>query len=220
MIKAVILDLDDTLFMSFESAFIVVNMIIREMGSAPITRAALAEHWGAPVHQASKRWGMEADPAEFAEKFIAHFPTAVKDGVFDVLTPENMTALKTLKKTDKLLFVVTSRVQGELSHLLDPRHELAGIINKFYYKDNMKFHKPDPMAFRHIEDEYSLSPQECVYVGDSLGDAAAATGAGLHFIASLESGLKTKEDFAEYAVDAFIHKFPEVVDAVLTIEAS
>jgi phosphoglycolate phosphatase len=124
MIKAVILDLDDTLFMSFESAFIVVNMILREMSSKPIAREALAAHWGTPVHKASQLWGMEADPAEFAERFVKHFPIAVADGVFDILTPENLNTLHTLRDKGMRLFVLTSRVQGELAHLLDPSHEL------------------------------------------------------------------------------------------------
>jgi phosphoglycolate phosphatase len=84
----------------------------------------------------------------------------------------------------------------------------------------MKYHKPDPRAFDSLLEENSLEAQECVYVGDSLGDAAAAKGAKLHFIASLESGLKSREDFSGYPVDAFIGSFPELAHAVHTLESS
>lgn len=218
MIKAVILDLDDTLFMSFDSAYIVVNMILREMDAKPLSRKTLAQHWGKPVHQASKDWNLSVPAEEFAERFVAHFPRAVSDGVFDILTPDNLKTLHELKSSGKMLFVLTSRVQGELAHLLDPGHELAEVIDTFYYKDNMKFHKPDPRAFGHIEKDHSLKPSECVYVGDSPGDAAAATGAGLSFIASLESGLRTRSNFDDYPVAAYITEFPQLVSAVKQLD--
>lgn len=57
-----------------------------------------------------------------------------------------------------------------------------------------------------------------MYVGDAISDAIASKGAGLHFIASLESGLRTRKDFADYNVDVFIDTFSEVVAAVSEIE--
>jgi phosphoglycolate phosphatase len=218
MIKAVILDLDDTLFMSFDAAFVVVNMILREMDAQPLARETLAKHWGKPVHQAAKDWNLSVNPAVFATRFVAHFPAAVQDGVFDILTPQNLAALRELQKSGKMLFVLTSRVQGELAHLLDPRHELSALIKKFYYKDTMRYHKPDPRAFKLIEEEQHIAPDECVYVGDSIGDAVAATGAGLHFVACLESGLHTKNDFKPHPVSAFINSFHKIVDVVIQLD--
>jgi phosphoglycolate phosphatase len=63
-------------------------------------------------------------------------------------------------------------------------------------------------------EKYHLSPDQAVYIGDSLGDAKSAKGAGLHFIASLESGLRTEEDFSSIPVDHFIKKFPEIVKII------
>ena len=57
-----------------------------------------------------------------------------------------------------------------------------------------------------------------MYIGDSPGDAAASNQAGLSFIASLESGIRQREDFAGYNVAAFIYRFPDVVDAVLSLD--
>jgi phosphoglycolate phosphatase-like HAD superfamily hydrolase len=52
---------------------------------------------------------------------------------------------------------------------------------------------------------------ECVYVGDAVTDAIAANGAGMHFIAVLESGLRQKEDFKKVRVDFFAKKFSDTV---------
>lgn len=88
-----------------------------------------------------------------------------------------------------------------------------------YYKENMQYHKPDPRAFAHIEELHGLKPEECVYVGDQPGDAAAAKGAGLFFIANLEEGIRTREDFTEFAVDDFVDTFAGVPTAISQLNA-
>lgn len=57
-----------------------------------------------------------------------------------------------------------------------------------------------------------------MYVGDSPSDAQASNKAGLRFVASLESGIRQRQDFDDYRVDAFINRFPDVVGAMLQIE--
>ncbi|MFV1872724.1 MAG: HAD family hydrolase [Oleiphilus sp.] len=40
--------------------------------------------------------------------------------------------------------------------------------------------KPDPQALLHFSEQWKLSPDECVYVGDYLYDLQAANNAGMH----------------------------------------
>ena len=82
----------------------------------------------------------------------------------------------------------------------------------------MQYHKPDPRAFNSLLQDNNLRPDECLYVGDSISDAQSAKQAGLHFIASLESGLRRRQDFDGLPVDAFIQKFPDVVGAVKALD--
>jgi phosphoglycolate phosphatase len=102
--------------------------------------------------------------------------------------------------------------------MLEPSHLLAPRVKAFYYRDNMQFHKPDPRAFNELLSANSLHPEECVYMGDSPSDAQAANGAGLHFIASLESGIRQQQDFEDSHVDAFIAQFPNILKAIANIE--
>ena len=60
----------------------------------------------------------------------------------------------------------------------------------------------------------SVLANDAIYVQH----AEAAKEAGLYFIASLESGLRTKEDFSGLYVDKFIIKFPEIVNAVDSLD--
>ena len=62
---------------------------------------------------------------------------------------------------------------------------------------------------------FNVKPIEVVYVGDSLGDANAAKKAGMHFIAVLESGIRTKNDFKQFPVDFFANKFTDILKYIL-----
>jgi phosphoglycolate phosphatase len=120
----------------------------------------------------------------------------------------------------KQLLILTSRTHTELQHMLEPDHHLSGRVANFYYKDVMRYHKPDPRAFGELLRDNHLRPAEAIYVGDSITDAQAAKGAGLLFVASLESGLRTKADFAGQPVDTFIESFPEIVAAVQSFDGA
>jgi phosphoglycolate phosphatase-like HAD superfamily hydrolase len=62
--------------------------------------------------------------------------------------------------------------------------------------------------------ETGLDPGECVYVGDSPGDAVAAGGAGIPFIACLQSGVRRLDEFDPRYVTGVVDAFPGVVAAV------
>jgi FMN phosphatase YigB (HAD superfamily) len=97
-----------------------------------------------------------------------------------------------------------------------PDHLLTTRVKVIYHTGNTKYHKPDPRVFDELFVSHQFEPSECIYIGDSLTDAQATKGAGMKFIATLESGLHQKSDFDEYNVDAFVDKFPDIVDKILS----
>lgn len=176
--------------------------------------------WGKPLFEIISTRSPGIDARAFRRTFEPVINEYVRAGKLDAISSANFRALDELLAEDRRLFILTSRTHTELKHLLEPDHELGGRITAFYYRDNMEFHKPDPRAFTKLLGNYSLKSASCAYVGDSPSDAAAANGAGMHFIASLESGLRTREDFREFKVDVFIQAFAEVVSAVQQLEAA
>lgn len=218
MIKAVILDLDDTLCLTEEACFNMENEVLISMGRKAMPRDLHRSTWGRPLFEAIVDRSPGIDIDLFRKAYEPLIDEYVTTGKLDAIPPENVQALKQLAASGKSLLVLTSRENSELAHILKPAHVLSGHIETFYFKDNMQYHKPDPRAFAHIEHQHGWKPNECIYVGDSIGDAVSAKGAGLWFIASLESGLRTRLDFADYAVDAYVQVFPEVVKAVQMID--
>lgn len=219
MIKAVILDLDDTLCLTEEVCFGLENQTLEAIGRPPMLRELHLATWGKPLFEIMPVRSPGIDMQAFRKAYVPLIKKAIASGTLDNISQENLEAVDRLLDMEKSVLVLTSREHTELQHRLAPGHDLANRVSAFYYKDNMQFHKPDPRAFAQIEHEHGWMPAECVYVGDSVSDAEAAKGAGLHFIASLESCLRTKDDFANYPVDAFIDVFPEVVAAVQSLDS-
>jgi phosphoglycolate phosphatase len=218
MIKTVIIDVDDTLCLTEAACFDLENEALKRMGRPPMARLIHKSTWGMPLGDAIK----ERSPGIDSDEFMMHFYPVMSEFItaekVDVIPEENYAALDHLIAKGKTIMLLTSRTHGELKHMLEPDHLLAARVKAFYYKDITQFHKPDPRAFDELLAAHSLRADECIYIGDSPGDAAAANGAGLYFIASLESGIRDEQSFADYKVDAFVAAFPGIVPAIAAIE--
>lgn len=220
MIEAVIIDFDDTLCLTEEACYGLENETLRRLGREPMNRDIHRSTWGQPLYDAIQ----VRSPGVDADKFWEIMPTVheefIGNGQIDVVTEENLQTLDKLARLGKKLMILTSRTELEMKHLLAPSHHLADRIAHFYHKNNMAYHKPDPRAFEVIERDHGLKPEQCVYVGDSPSDAAAAKGARLHFVASLESGIRTEDDFSAYPVDGYIYRFTDLPKAIVSLEAA
>lgn len=215
-----VVDLDDTLCLTEAACFVMENEVLAQMGLSPMSREVHISTWGKPLFEAILLRSPGLDLAKFKKLYRPVINEFTKTGKLDSIPQDNLEALDKLIKDNKLVMILTSRTHEELHHLLEPDHLLAKRVSTFYYRDNMQFHKPDPRAFNELLRDNNLNPEECIYIGDSVSDAVAAKQAGLHFIASLESGLRAKSDFSHLPVDIYINKFPEVYQAVQSLDKS
>lgn len=219
MIEAVIYDVDDTLCSTEVAAFELENDVLMRMGRLPMDRDVHLQTWGRPLEEAIAVRSPGVNLDTFVALYRETVPQRVALGLLDVIPQASYESLDRLTAAGKLGMIVTSRAEFELQHMLDAEHPLATRITDFYHKNNTAYHKPDPRVFDELFEKYGqLLPERCVYVGDSVTDAQAANGAGMLFIASLESGLRSKQDFTDYKVAAFIDCFADIADAVFEIE--
>jgi len=210
MITTIIVDFDDTLCLTEEAAYYLENEVFSRIGALQMEREVHRQTWGQPLLTAIH----ERSPGVDAEAFQKTFALVMNDWVasqrIDVISQANLAALDALLVAGKQIFLLTSRNIEEMRHLLAPDHVLTSRVKAMYYKEIMSHHKPDPRAFDNLLQEHNLTPDQCVYVGDSPSDAAAAKGKGMHFIASLEAGVRTMHDFSAYPVDNFIEHFADL----------
>ena len=154
---------------------------------------------------------------EFMRRFDKMLPEAIQSGRMDMVADKNLKVLDQLKAAGKKLAVVTSRSYIEVKPMISLDHPLGTRIDAFYHRDNSEHLKPDPRVFNKPLYEFDITPQEAVYVGDSLKDGFAAKGAGLAFVAVLESGLVNKQAFANVniAVDHYADNFEDCLNFIL-----
>lgn len=217
MVKAVVIDFDDTLCLTEAACFELENEVLATLGRPPMSREIHMETWGKPLFEAIAVRSPGIDISAFEAAFHPLYQQYIKDEKLDVIPSENIAAIDALISTGRDIMVLTSRTHPEVAHLLESDHTLASRVSRFYHKDITHHHKPDPRVFDVLFNETGLAPQDCVYVGDSVSDAAASNAAGLKFIASLEGGLRSQDDFCDYSVDAFIDKFVDLPKSIDTI---
>lgn len=217
MIRLIIFDVDDTLCMTEEACFHLENDAASRMGFAPMARSIHQKNWGHPLEDAVKERFPGIDAPKFVEVLAGLIPEYVNAQKMDVITTSNLAVLDSLRASGFSIAVVTSRSLREVEHFLAQDHPLHGRIDAFYHKDNTKYQKPNPQVFDEVISEFQITPSEAIYVGDSVGDAQSAKAAGLYFIGSLESGLRTEQDFLGLEVDEFVDSFTNLVPAVEAI---
>ncbi len=209
MKKLLLFDFDDTLCMTEELCFHAENNILIEMGHPPMSREVHQANWGMKLEEAIPYRAPGVDVVDFMKRVKKFVQKNV--GIADTIPSANLTILKTLKQRGYRLGLLTSRNRLELSGVLNTRHPLNELMEGFYYLENCTHHKPDPRVFDNALKDFQYKPQEVVYIGDAIGDAKAAIGAGITFVATIEGGIRTREDFEDIGADYIIENLEEML---------
>ena len=210
MIKLVIVDFDDTLCLTEEPTYQMESRIGLEMGLPLMDRDIHKQTFGKPIEEIIPIRIPGIDVPEFLKRLEQAIPEYIEKGILDNVLDKNLKTLLNLKSKGKLIGMLTGRNLFELKHLIAKDNPLSDIFSLSQYKDNSKYHKPDPRAFDIFFSTFSVKPQETLDIGDSINDGIASNGAGIHFLASLESKNRTKEDFNDINVEYFVNEFPEL----------
>lgn len=144
MIKAVIVDVDDTLCLTEATSFDLENEVLAEMGRPPMSRELHLANWGEPLLEAMPRRSPGLDLERFLPLFHSTMRRHIAEGRLDVIPPENLEALDRLVLSGRTVMLLTSRAEVELRHMLEPDHVLAGRISGAWHRDNTRHGKPDP----------------------------------------------------------------------------
>ena len=120
--------------------------------------------------------GYEAMRVEFLDRYEAAL--AIRSRLFDGM-PEVLDALERRGIAWGIVTNKAARFTTPLTALLG----LAGRAGAIVSGDTTPFIKPHPAPLLHAADLLSLSPADCVYVGDDLRDIEAGRAAGMTTVA-------------------------------------
>lgn len=88
--------------------------------------------------------------------------------------------LEQLQKQNIRLGIVTSRTDAEMQVVTD-NFDIGKYFDIFITASKTKLHKPNPDPILKAMEILNLSPQETMYVGDSIYDFQCAKNAGIEF---------------------------------------
>jgi len=176
-----VFDLDGTLVDSVPDLTNALNMVLRESGHAPLSRAEVAPMVGdglaALLARAfAARGGGEREADAALPRYVRFYEqnaTALTRPYPGV--PETLAALRRLGYR---LAVCTNKLQELTSRVLDGL-DLAALFDGVAGGDRYPVKKPDPGHLLQLIEELGGNPQRAAMIGDSENDAAVAHAAGV-----------------------------------------
>jgi len=193
MIKAIILDVDDTIINFSKTSVNCYIETAKELKLKPVSKAKIFKFYGTPLKNMVKKFWPKADPKKFETLSIKKIKK-LKFKTFKGTKP----ILKQLSKKYKL-----GLLSSKVKTLMNLHLKQSNISKKLFIfiqsKDDTIYHKPNPKVFSKPIKKLKLKPSEILYVGDSMYDYIASKKAGLNFVAVL-TGHYSKAEFQKHKV--------------------
>ena len=180
MLRAVLFDLDGTLADTAQDLCKALNIILKKAGlpeqSFDAFRPIAGDGAGAFVRQG---FGIDDNHPDFQrlqEEYLMEYDKCCDNNpqLFDnidrlirVLVQNNIRWGIVTNKGKQF----TQRVVSKLGFSFPPEIVVCG--------DTLSVSKPHPKPLLYAAQQLAINPQECAYVGDSLGDIQAANAAGM-----------------------------------------
>ena len=210
----VLFDLDGTLLNTGEGITESISNTLRELGLPALSQEALLSFVGPPLQTSFMRHcACDESAAQHAATVFrgyyssgAMFKASPYEGIYTLcdrlLAAGVRMGVATYKKEDLAVKV--------LERFSFPKY--CGSIHGADAENRRK--KED--VIRLCLEELHAAPQDCLYVGDTAGDAAAAEKAGVPFLAvSYGFGFKTEDDVSPWPHIGIVNTPLEIADYVL-----
>ena len=206
IIRGVIFDLDGTLIDSLETYCMAFNRIVERHDLKPIDIREISDFLNQfiSLEQLLEKLYPSLGPDEIQEFMLEmreEFIALAKHHI--TLKPNAKGVLTSLKDKGMKIGVATGRMSRgdgkwrELNNL-----GINSLVDIVVTAGETK-PKPDPASLIKCAEQLKLSPDECIFVGDSIADVIAGKNAGIKVIA-IPSGVASREQLAKERPDFFI----------------
>ncbi len=182
-IKAAIIDLDGTMIDTIGDFLVAINAMRDEFSLAPLTSAAIKNKVG----KGSEHLIRQVLACGFSEaEALHHFDAAMEsyqrhylavNGRHSALFPDVKEGLDAMQRRGIRLACVTNKPIAFTLPLLK-KMCLNHFFDVIYGGDSLPKKKPHPLPFLQVCDDFSLTPDQIVAIGDSCYDIEAARAAG------------------------------------------
>lgn len=212
--RAVVFDFDYTLADSSRGVRRCVDYAFGELGLPARRPDEINRTIGLPLTEAFRWLAPAADPAlssSFQDLFLRHAEEVMVE--LTVVYAPVPAVLQALQAVGLALAIVSTKHRVRIEAILD-RAGLRGWFAAIVGGEDVTRHKPDPCGLAAAMAAVGSDAASTIYVGDSVVDADTAQRAGTRFVATL-TGTTTREQFAPFAVNAFIPHLGELSRVLL-----
>lgn len=210
--SGILLDLDGTLLDTLPDLADAANAMRQDMGLAPIAEDIIATYIGKGVEQLVIRaLGHEGSPAsvDMVMRGLARYQDRYRalNGQRSRLYPGVLAGLQAFRAQGARLAVVTNKGTEFTTPLLR-QTGLDAYFEVVVCGDTCARKKPDPMPLFHACELLGITPDQALFIGDSINDAQAAKAAGMRVLA-LPYGYNEGRPVQSLPVDAIVESLVE-----------
>ena len=173
-LKAVVLDWDLTLWNSWDIHMALMNQTAEALGYPQPTTADLGVEYSRPFLE-HLAWFFPGDQEIVLETYMSYYHAMVWQE--QRLYPGILELIKRLKDNAYRTAILSDKRQD----FGVPEFEssgLGGLIDRSVFFEDGMSPKPDPAGLQDVMESLEVSPEECLFIGDSYRDIECAKRAG------------------------------------------
>ena len=215
-IKAILFDLDGTLFETAPELAEAVNLMLKDLEMAELKTNEIKRFIGRGAENLIKQSievSSKKDPTPiytFAEKLFAHHYSLISANSLMYEGVEK--SIIDLKAKDFLLGCVTNKPAIYTEALMN-HSRLADFMDIIVSGDTTEKKKPDPLPILHALNQLNIEPKDAIMVGDSVVDIEAGFEAGT-YIFTVPYGYQFGESIISDKVDYAMSNFSELTQII------
>lgn len=205
MLKLTLFDFDGTIADSFSGYFDFYNSLCREYGIKTLWtdkeefREWVSGNWRDNVHKLGLDDEVEETNAQF-RKYRQNNPIQLQKGIIQAVTPHR----------DYRQGILSAENADYINNFLR-ENDLEMNFEGVFGADTLTYPKPNPLALKEARDKFNTSPNETVYVGDTVEDVEFARADGSRIIA-VSYGWNPKSKLEKANPDYLVNSPQELQD--------
>jgi len=214
MYKAVIFDLDGTLFDTLPDIHKVLNETLKKFNLPQITLQQTKSYIGNGARELVRK-AIGKDNEYRLEEILGFYKAAyaANDGKLSGFFEGEKETLLALKKRGIKLAILTNKPHAVALKTDEVYFKEFGFDCVLGDKDGMPL-KPSPDGVFAIMKKLGVSAQDCLFVGDGETDVLTAKNAGINCVSVLW-GYRTREQLSSVGATCFAHSFKQLQSIIL-----
>jgi HAD superfamily hydrolase (TIGR01549 family) len=216
-IEGVVLDLDGTIVDTFEHIVRAFEVVLPQHDVQP-DRELIRQIVGLTLVDCYRALAPGGDHGAMTR---LHHETQQAPHMYELIVAYEglREAVETLQEQERRVAVLTNRSRESVD-LIFNYLGIADLFDMIVTFDDIGVKKPDPGGIQHIAEQWGVSPESLVMVGDTTIDVETARAAQMRAVIGISHGFGTRQELETAGADYIIDSLVDLPQTVAIIEQS